>query len=74
MAELSAGEALFRSAGAFGSPGFAAKINEARPHLNKAMELIEQIPEPMRDGEVEAISTKCGRLLSACFKVPLDVH
>ncbi len=73
-AELKRGESLYRQAGAFGSPGFAAKVNQARGHLNSAMESFNRIPSYLSDPELEALSTQCGRLLSACFKVPIDTR
>ncbi len=71
--ELGKGAALFRQAGAFGSPGFTGKINEARGHLAKAMESFNKIPDNLGGPELEALSTECGRLLSACFKVPIEM-
>lgn len=71
-AELKRGESLYRQRGAFGGPGFAAKVNQARGHLSKAMESFNRIPDYLSDPEIEALATQCGRLLSACFKVPID--
>jgi hypothetical protein len=73
-AELAKGDALCRQAGGFNSPGFAAKMNEARGHLSKAMESFNEIPDSMSDRGTRALATKCARLLSICFKVPIDMH
>ena len=73
-AELAKGESLYRQAGAFGSPGFAAKINQARGHLNTAMDTFNRIPDCLSDQALESLATQCGRLLSACFKVPIDMR
>ncbi|MHC5058083.1 MAG: hypothetical protein ACYTKD_25770 [Planctomycetota bacterium] len=73
-AELAKGEALYGQRGTFGGPGFAAKVNEARGHFNRAMENFNKIPNYLSDPELEALSTQCARLLNQCFKVPIDTH
>jgi len=71
-AELVKGDALCRQAGSFNSPGYAAKMNEARVHLNKAMESFNKIPDSLSDPELRSMSQQCARLLAICFKVPIS--
>jgi len=73
-AELIKGEALCRQAGEFGSPGFAAKIGEARGHLNRARDCFSKIPDRLSGPDVKAMATQCSRLLNICFKAPVNMH
>ena len=72
--ELAKGESLYKQAGAFGSPGYSAKIAEARGHLYRAMDSFNKIPDYLSDPELEALSTQCALRISHCFKAPVDTH
>lgn len=73
--ELRQGEALYRQAGAFGSPGYAGKIAQARGHLQTALDHFSTAQEVLRhDLQLQDASERCGKLLSACFKVPVHVR
>jgi len=73
-AELIKGEALCRQAGQFGSPGYAAKMGEARGHLNRARDCFDKIPERLKGTDVKAMATQCSKLLAICFKAPVNMH
>ena len=75
IAEFNRGNALYRQAGAFGSPGYAEKCGQARPHLNRAIDCFSKAEEVLRnDRQLTSYSEQCGKILAASFKVPVNVH
>jgi len=73
-AELIKGESLCRQAGAFGSAGYAAKMNEARGHLSRARDCFDKIPERLSGPDVRSMATECAKLLAISFKAPVHTR
>ncbi len=72
MKELQEGRALYMQAGHFGSPSYARKMGQARPHLQKAIDHFSTAQAVLRhDHQLQSASEECGRMLNASFKVPV---
>jgi hypothetical protein len=72
MKELEKGRVLYRQAGRFGSPGYARKMDQARPHLQKALDHFSTAQTVLRhDRQLQSDAEECGKMLSASFKVPV---
>ena len=75
MKELQEGKALYMQAGHFGSPDYARKMDQARPHLQKALDHFSDAQRVLRhDRQLQNASEECGKMLSASFKVPVGVR
>lgn len=72
MKELEKGRALYRQAGRFGSAGYARKMDQARPHLQRALDHFSTAQTVLRhDRQLQSDAEECGKMLSASFKVPV---
>lgn len=75
MKEFEKGRALYRQAGRFGSPSYARKMDQARPHLQRALDHFSDAQTVLRhDRQLVNASEECGKLLSASFKVPVGAR